>query len=167
VSAAPFHFWSPDRGPRRSSLFGSKQPNSGNTLELLVPSLCRKAEGGWTNYSCTVTSQKASKKNVGNRGSKSAICESIAVKEQRAYGSWHGNFLPCLRYTLTGFERNYPIKNLSNLIIHGRHYYKGREAFGDNNPTVNNRHTQLNEPWFISGFADCAPQRRVLYNYCS
>ncbi len=154
VSAAPFHFWSPDRGPGKSSLFGNKLPNSGNTLELLVPSHSQKAGGGWTNYSCTVTSQKASEKNVGNRGSKSAICESIAVKEQRVYGSWQGKNLPCLRCILTGFERNYQVKNPSNLIIQRRPYSKGREAFEDNNPTVNNKHTQLIEPWFISGFAD-------------
>ena len=81
---------------------------------------------------------------MGNRGSKSAICESIVVKEQRVYGSWHGNS-PCLRYTLTGFERNYPIKNPSNLIIHRRHY-KGRQAFEDNNPTVNNKHITASIP---------------------
>lgn len=33
-----------------------------------------------------VTSLKASEKNVGNRGSKSVISESITVKEQRVYG---------------------------------------------------------------------------------
>lgn len=32
ISAAPFHFWSPDKGPGKSFLFGSKQPNSGDAL---------------------------------------------------------------------------------------------------------------------------------------
>ena len=63
-----------------------------------------------------VINHKASKKNVGNRGSKSAIFQGIAVKEQRVYGSWCGIHLPHLRCTLTGFERSYPIKNLSNQI---------------------------------------------------
>jgi hypothetical protein len=73
VSAAPFHFWSPERGLGKSSTVGGKLPNSGNTLELQVPSLVRKYLGGWSNYSCTVTSLTASEKNVGNRGSKSII----------------------------------------------------------------------------------------------
>ena len=34
-----------------------------------------------------VISLKASEKNVGNRGSKSAVCNNIAVKEQRVDGS--------------------------------------------------------------------------------
>lgn len=83
---------------------------------------------------------------MGNRGSKSAICESIAVKEQRVYGSWHGKILPCLKCTLTGFERNYQAKNPSNLIIQRRLYSKGREVFKDNNLRINNKHNQLNEP---------------------
>jgi hypothetical protein len=43
---------------------------------------------------------------VGNRGSKSAICESIAVKEQRVDGSWCGANTPHLRCTLMDFKRN-------------------------------------------------------------
>jgi len=55
---------------------------------------------------------------VGNRGSKSVISgkADTTVKEQRVYGSWPGNILPSLRYTLTGFARNYQIKTLSNQI---------------------------------------------------
>uniref|UniRef100_UPI0021158EFD hypothetical protein n=1 Tax=Aspergillus sclerotioniger TaxID=319627 RepID=UPI0021158EFD len=143
-----------DKGPGKSFLFGSKLPNSGDALELLVPSHNQKIVGGWTNHSCMVISQKASEKNVGYRGSKSAICENIAVKEQRVDGSWHGNNLPCLKCTLMGFERNYQVKNPSNLIIQRRLYSKGGEVFKDNNLTINNKHTQLNEPWFITGFAD-------------
>ena len=117
VSAAPFHFWSPERGLGKSSTVGCKLPNSGNPLELQVPSYTRKGISGWTNYSCTVTSLKASEKNVGNRGSKSAICENIVVKEQRVYGSWCGINLPHLRCTLMGFERNYQVRIPSNQII--------------------------------------------------
>lgn len=87
ISAAPFHFWSPERELGKFSTVGSKLSNSGNTLELQVPSHIRKIIGGWSNYSCMVTSLKASEKNVGNRGSKSIIYESIVVKEQRVNGS--------------------------------------------------------------------------------
>lgn len=73
MSAAPFHFWSPERRLRKSSTVGSKLSNSGNPLELQVPSYIRKNVSGWINYSCKVTSLKASEKNVGNRGSKSVI----------------------------------------------------------------------------------------------
>nr|YP_009710769.1 LAGLIDADG endonuclease type 1 [Amanita thiersii]QFZ98717.1 LAGLIDADG endonuclease type 1 [Amanita thiersii] len=47
---------------------------------------------------------------MGNRGSKSVLQTNI-VKEQRVYGSWCVNHnLMHLRYTLMGFERNYPVK---------------------------------------------------------
>jgi hypothetical protein len=168
---AVFHSWSPDRGPGKSSLFGSKLPNSENTLELLVPSHNWKIVGGWTNYSGKVTSQKASEKNVGNCGSKSV--ESAIVKEQRVDGSWYGDIFSYLRYTLMGFERNYQVKNHSKLIIQRRLYsyhhnskyepvkaqpeykisgFTGCESFED--LALPNKHTQLNEPWFITGFAD-------------
>ena len=54
-----------------------------------------------------VTSQKMKETKMGYRGSKSAICESIAVKEQRVDGSWSiKKDLMDLRCTLRGFERN-------------------------------------------------------------
>jgi len=71
---------------------------------------------------------KASEKNVGNRGSKSVICESIAVKEQRVNGSLYGINLPYLRCTLMGFERNYQVKILSYLIIKRQFYGTAGEA---------------------------------------
>src|SRR6266481_9799600 len=61
--------------------------NSGEPLKLMVPSYSRKAISGWSNYPCTVISQKIDEKKMGNRGSKSDfIIES--VKEQRVDGSW-------------------------------------------------------------------------------
>jgi hypothetical protein len=63
-----------------------------------------------------VTSQKIYEKEMGNRGSKSAILNYIGVKEQRVDGSLCGNTLPHIRCTLAGFERNYQVKILSNLI---------------------------------------------------
>lgn len=116
----------------RNPLLCLKLPNSGNTLELLIPNYIRKFISGWTNHSCTVISQKTSEKKVGYRGSKSVVWVAsnlhrdiakllIAVKEQRVYGSCIGGCellknYPLLRYTLTGFERNYQVRILSNRI---------------------------------------------------
>jgi len=126
VSAAPFHFWSPARWSGKSSMW-DKLSNSGDTLELLVPSGIRKDTGGWTNHSCMVISQKASEKNVGYRGSKSDFKEVTSytprkfVKEQRVDGNWCVN-LTHLRYTLLDFERNSQLKIPSNQIQQRRLY---------------------------------------------
>ena len=93
------------------TFIGCKLSNSGEPLKLMVPSYSRKAISGWSNYPCTVISQKIDEKKMGNRGSKSDfIIES--VKEQRVDGSWcieKYNSVH-LRCTLMGFERNYQIK---------------------------------------------------------
>lgn len=131
---------------------GIKLSNSGDTLELQVPSCSRKAICGWSNYSCTVTSLKASEKNVGNRGSKSAIkayMSCIAVKEQRVDGSWCGINLTHLRYTLRGFERNSPNKILTTQLVNKKSYstvtYKSIH---------NHNHNLIIDPNFLTGFAD-------------
>ena len=63
-------------------------------------------------------------------GSKSAICETIAVKEQRVDGSQHISLaklkIMCLRCTLMGFERNYQAKNLSKQILQIRQLSSNR-----------------------------------------
>jgi NADH-ubiquinone oxidoreductase chain 2 len=46
IAAAPLHNWAPDRGLRKSSNIGSILSNSGNTLELMIPSHSRKTDGG-------------------------------------------------------------------------------------------------------------------------
>jgi hypothetical protein len=57
-----------------------------------------------------VTSHKIDEKKMGYRGSKSLFFKN-SVKEQRVDGSWcFNNKLLHLRYTLTGFERNYQVK---------------------------------------------------------
>lgn len=128
VSAAPFHFWSPEWGLGKTSTVGNKLPNSGKSLELQVPSYNWKIFSGWSNHSCTVTSLKASEKNVGNRGSKLVIwwgnLQNITVKEQRVNGSWCGiqAWSPHLRCTLMGFEKNYQVKIPSNQIIQRQLY---------------------------------------------
>ena len=102
-------------GGRRKPLLCLKLSNSGDTLELLIPNYIRKFISGWANHSCKVISQKTSEKKVGNRGSKSVICKSIAVKVQRVNGSCKGAMYSLLlRCTLTGFEINYPVGILSN-----------------------------------------------------
>lgn len=79
---------------------------------------------------------------IGYRGSKSVISETITVKEQRVNGSWH--VLTCLRCTLTGFERNCRIKILSNRINQNIRYtstlgiVKQQQQGGVN-------------PWFVTG----------------
>jgi hypothetical protein len=71
--------------------------------------------------------------SIDNRGSKSTKLKrkSLVVKEQRVDGSWQekGDSSPsrcrfsCLRFTLTGFERNYQIRNLSKQINIQRRKY--------------------------------------------
>jgi hypothetical protein len=82
------------------------------------------------------------------RGSKSGFIINLfynlfnykPVKEQRVDGSYSG--IPGLRCTLMGFERNYQIKFLSNLIIHRRFYSK----VPDLNNTLNNKKNPPIEP---------------------
>ena len=50
---------------------------------------------------------------MGNRGSKLVTSlNNVTVKEQRVNGNFHVIYTPCLRYTLTGFERNSQIRIL-------------------------------------------------------
>jgi len=149
VSAAPFHFWSPERGLGKSSIVGNKLSNSGDTLKLLIPSSVWKYISGWTNYSGMVTSQEMKETEMGYRGSKSNINNTVFVKEQRVYGSWCGINFPHLRCTLMGFEKNYQVKIPSSQIIQRRLY--STESSLNN---VMDKLPQLNEPWFISGFTD-------------
>ena len=57
------------------------------------------------------------------RGSKSVICKSITVKEQRVYGSWWGINLPHLRCILKGFEKNSQTVIPSNYINTHRYFF--------------------------------------------
>jgi hypothetical protein len=178
ISAAPFHFWSPEQWSGKSLALASctrdKLPNSGDTLELKVPSHSRKAAGGWINLSYKVTSLKTSEKKVGNRGSKSVtslyLSKPHTVKEQRVYGSWHG--FSCLRCTLLGFERNRWIKIPSNQIKQTRLYTNSNNIIPSKKgynlvlPPINNtfspaeqdlatrRWRQDLNPLFVTGFAD-------------
>nr|QDG01242.1 LAGLIDADG endonuclease [Scytalidium sp.] len=141
-SATPLPKWS------GKSLMGIKLPNSGKPLELQVPSYIWKVISGWTNHSCKVISLKASEKNVGNRGSKSVICENLTVKEQRVDGSYIKDTNLMLRCTLTGFERNYRIKILTTQLINKRSYSTSHVSRNNNN-----HHLRI-DPQFLTGFAD-------------
>jgi hypothetical protein len=140
----------PARWSGKSSTW-DKLSNFGDTLKLLVPSYSRKAVSGWTNHSCKVTSQKASEKNVGYRGSKSIIDyfnpasrKSIIVKEQRVDGSWCIKPMH-LRCTLTGFERNYQTEIPSKEIIQTR-CFSSKTSQSDLSFSFN--------PWCLTGFID-------------
>ena len=63
-----------------------KLSNSGDTLELQIPSYARKGISVWINQSCKVISLKAYENNVSDRGSKSNFIKF--VKEQRADDSY-------------------------------------------------------------------------------
>jgi len=115
--------------------------NSGDLLKLLIPSYNWKIISGWTNHSCTVISQKIIEKDMDNRGSKSNFIFKF-VKEQRVYDSWHNM---CLRCTLTGFERNYQVKILSNQI-------NKRSCTSITTPRVTS--STLTNPWLLTGFTD-------------
>ena len=152
VSAAPFHFWSPETWSGKSLKFLFRRDqlsNSGKALELKVPSYIRKDISGWINYSCTVTSLKNYENKVGYRGSKSVtglyINKLHTVKEQRVYGSWYD--LSYLRCILLGFERNRSVKIPSNQITPKRFYT-------NNNIMNSNTYSILNLPLFITGFTD-------------
>ena len=150
VSAAPFHFWSPAIGFGKSYT-RDKLSNSGDTLELFIPSYFRKNISLWFNSSCEVINKENPEKEVGYRGSKSDI---LSVKEQRVYGSWRAVFSPRLRCTLTGIERNSILKIPSKQILKS-------QLFSTLNTTSNvptNYVTTDNNlkvsPWFVTGFAD-------------
>ncbi len=99
------------------------------------------------------------------RGSKSAICESITVKEQRVDGSQHISLtkfkIMCLRCTLMGFERNYQAKNLSKQILQIRQLSSSRSlAIFSHTLTLQSPDANLPKlfsslkPWFVTGFVD-------------
>ena len=121
-------------------LMGNKLPNSGKILKPKVPSFIWKYIGGWINYLCTVISLRIIERAIDNRGSKSAICENIAVKEQRVDGSCIMSKDIMLKCTLTGFERNFRNKILTTQLV--------------KRPYSTNNHDLAIDPYFLTGFAD-------------
>ena len=63
-------------------------PNYGELLKLLIPSISRKTNCGWSNYSGKVISQEICENKMDNRVSKSIVRLIPAiVKEQRVDGN--------------------------------------------------------------------------------
>lgn len=168
VSAAPFHFWSPERwfgksSKTLSSCLRGQLPNSGNALKLKVPSYSWKTICGWTNYSDffyayllnkqknKVTSLNTSEKRVGNRGSKSVTSLYLntlqTVKEQRVYGNWYEAKSAYLRCILLDFERNRLVKIPSNQIM-------AKRLYTNSNNIKLKTCSLLSLPWFVTGFTD-------------
>ena len=131
-------------GLLHDNLLRGKLSNSGDILKLLIPNQVEFFQGGWTNYSRMVTSQKMvlllyfieyniygmyfsgtlgiKNRKMDNRGSKSDSL--ISVKEQRVDGSWllNLNVFNSLRCTLRGFERITLYGSLSYQILN-KHLY--------------------------------------------
>jgi len=158
---------SPALGCGKPLLLWGLLPNSGNPLKLMVPNYIRKTISGWSNYSGKVTSHKMIEKEMGYRGSKSivfldfCVAENAIVKEQRVDGNRHGCFIaPCLRYTLTNFERNYWVKVPSNQINKSIRRYTS---------IANQTHNLANEinPVFLTGFSDAESNFTVRIIKCS
>ena len=99
---------------------------------------------------------------IGNRGSKLIIVCTIhtfviIVKEQRVDGSWWKKFsntrpkinqcFSHLRCILMGFERNYQVLSLSNII----HTYRGNSSLATHQCSIENFKL---DPWLITGFID-------------
>jgi LAGLIDADG endonuclease len=98
-----------------------------------------------------VTSLKIDEKKMGYRGSKSVLVSNTkTVKEQRVDGSWdlkkniNISNNKSLRCTLTGFERNYPVKNPSKQL---------NKLFFSTMSTISGALQGLN-PYFVTGFTD-------------
>jgi len=115
-----------------------------------------KYMSGWSNYSGIVRSHKMIEKEMGYRGSKSNKYESLFVKEQRVDGSYINKLM--LRCTLTGFERSYQVKILSNQINQIRTY-------SANKISQKQKFNGLIDPWFLTGFSDAEGTFSVLIQH--
>ena len=115
-----------------------------------------KYMSGWTNYSGIVTSHKMIEKEMGYRGSKSNKGNILFVKEQRVDGSYINKLM--LRCTLTGFERSYQVKILSNQINQIRTY-------SANNTSQKLKLNGSIDPWFLTGFSDAEGTFSVLIQH--
>jgi hypothetical protein len=137
-------------GSGKSLLLGSKLPNSGDPLKLLVLSHIWKYMSGWSNYSGIVTSQEMIERKMGNRGSKSNINENMFVKEQRVDGNCIISRNIMLRYTLTGFERSYRNRIPTTLLANNIKFYS-TSSINDSRESNTNL---IIDPNFLTGFID-------------
>ena len=91
---------------------------------------------------------------MGYRGSKSNKGNSLFVKEQRVDGSYIKKLM--LRCTLTGFERSYQIKILSNQI---------RTYSANNSISQKQKFIGSIDPWFLTGFSDAEGTFSILIQH--
>ena len=126
-----------------------KLPNSGKTLKLMVPNSCSSAcrVVSLTTFSGRETTKPLghpeSYKEMDNRGSK--LCPEGLIKEQRLDGSRQVSGVSCLRFSLTGLERNYKVKIPSKQINKVRFY---------STHDVDQTQKLIMNPWFLTGFCD-------------
>ena len=87
-------------------------------------------------------------KEMGDRGSN--------LKEQRINDSWHIGYILRLRYILTDFERNYPVKNQTKQFISRRLYScKKKPQLFKNGGTSSSEEPNLKlNPWWVTGLVD-------------
>jgi len=170
-------------GLQYDNLLRGKLPNSGDILKLLIPNLVEFFQGGWTNYSRMVTSQKMAlhfywlkwtngdmrvldsyavelqARKMDNRGSKLNI--KIFLKEQRVDGSYINLSIrdSMLRCTLKKFERisctNFRLNQILNKQLHTT-TVRNTDYKNLLEPKSSDKNTNIFSlnPWFITGFTD-------------
>ena len=166
-------------GLQHDNLLRGKLPNSGDILKLLIPNLVEFFQGGWTNYSRMVISQKMAlhwlkrtsgdmrvlgsyaveleTRKMDNRGSKLNI--KMYLKEQRVDGSYINLYIrdSMLRCTLKRFERisctRFRLNQILNKQLHST-TVRNTDSKNQLEPSDKNTNIFSLNPWFITGFTD-------------
>jgi len=170
-------------GLQHDNLLRGKLPNSGDILKLLIPNQVEFFQGGWTNYSRMVTSQKMAlhyywlkwtngdmrvldsyavelqTRKMDNRGSKLNI--QMFLKEQRVDGSYINLCIrdSMLRCTLKRFERisssSFRLNQILNKQLHST-TVRNTDSKNLLEPKSSDKNTNIFSlnPWFITGFTD-------------
>ena len=171
-------------GLLHDNLLRGKLSNSGDILKLLIPNQVEFFQGGWTNYSRMVTSQKMAlhyywlkwtngdirvldsyavelqTRKMDNRGSKLNI--QMFLKEQRVDGSYINLCIRdsiMLRCTLKRFERisssSFRLNQILNKQLHST-TVRNTDSKNLLEPKSSDKNTNIFSlnPWFITGFTD-------------
>ena len=171
-------------GLLHDNLLRGKLSNSGDILKLLIPNQVEFFQGGWTNYSRMVTSQKMAlhyywlkwtngdirvldsyavelqTRKMDNRGSKLNI--QMFLKEQRVDGSYINLCIRdsiMLRCTLKRFERisssSFRLNQILNKQLHST-IVRNTDSKNLLEPKSSDKNTNIFSlnPWFITGFTD-------------
>ena len=146
ISTKSPEMWS---GKSLLSIWVLTLPNYGELLKLLIPSISRKTNCGWSNYSGKVKSQEICENKMDNRVSKSIVWLIPAiVKEQRVDGNGLVENSTNLRCTLSDFERNSNINIQSNRVF--KRFYSSIITI---KPDFIHTESPIG-PWFLTGFSD-------------